>query len=470
MSLTAAEKKRRHRNERIAATLLVLVLGIAVAVFIRWNAEEEQAFRRERTYVPKEQHVTPEIRLLQEYVRIPTTAGNERAGANWIVALLARNGVRAEVIESAPGRPNVYARIEGRQRGEGLLLLQHIDVIGANAEGWERPPFSGEIARNQLHGRGALDMKGIGLCHLLAFIELARSGRTPQHDVVLLATSDEERGGALGVGWLIDHRPDVFEGIGYALNEGGVTEMRAEAMTYFGIEVGNKQYVALELTAPTRAQLVALRLEVQPLISRREPEKILPEVRRYFRDVAPTRMAYREMLTDVDAAVADGEFWRMPVAYRHLTQNTVRVDWPYPSGDGWGVYMHLLNLPEENPDARIAWARRIAARHGAKVHVKVRNEATPISPADTPLFRLIASLAGETYDTRAGTLILHRSTNDSRYLRRRGIVCYGVSPYPVDFFQAESIHGVNERVRLDWFMQGVGFMRRLLRGWALAAQ
>jgi acetylornithine deacetylase/succinyl-diaminopimelate desuccinylase-like protein len=470
MSLTPAEKKRRHRNERIAATLLILVLGSAVFAFLVWNAREEEAVRRDRSYIPKQQEITPEILLLQEYVRIPTTPGREAAGARWIVALLERNGIRAEVIESAPGRPNVYARIKGRERGNGLLLLQHLDVVEANAKDWQRPPFSGEIAQNMLHGRGALDMKGIGLCQLLAFIDLARSGRTPQHDVALLAAADEERGGALGVGWLVEHRPALFEGIRYAINEGGITEMRTEAMTYFGIEVGNKQYLALELRAPAIEPLVALRLEVQPSLTRREPDKILPEVRRYFRDVAPTRIAFRELLADVDRGIADGEFWRMPVAYRQLTQNTVRVDWPYESDGGYAAAMHLFNLPEEDPDERIAWARRLAARHGATVRVTVRNEATPISPADTPLFRLIASLASQTYDTRAGTLILHRSTNDSRFLRRRGIVCYGVSPYPVDFFQAESIHGVDERIRLDWFMQGVGFMRRLVRGWALAAQ
>ena len=66
MDADLARKKRRHRNERIAATILVVVLGAAVAVFLRWNAREDEQFQRERTYIPGQTEITPEIALLQE--------------------------------------------------------------------------------------------------------------------------------------------------------------------------------------------------------------------------------------------------------------------------------------------------------------------------------------------------------------------------------------------------------------------
>src|SRR5207248_1556121 len=112
--------------------------------------------------------------------------------------LLHQNGIASEIIESAPGRASLYARLRGRQPGEGLLLLNHIDVVPANAKEWSHPPFAATVALNQMWGRGTLDMKSIGLCELEAFIAVARSGRQPERDIVFLAVADEETGGSMG--------------------------------------------------------------------------------------------------------------------------------------------------------------------------------------------------------------------------------------------------------------------------------
>jgi hypothetical protein len=73
-------------------------------------------------------------RALQQYVRIDTSnpPGRELAGAQFLADLLRKHGLKPEIIESAPGRANVYARLEGKRRGEGLPLLNHIDVVPAD--------------------------------------------------------------------------------------------------------------------------------------------------------------------------------------------------------------------------------------------------------------------------------------------------------------------------------------------------
>ena len=55
---------------------------------------------------------------------------------------------------------------------------------------------------------------------------------------------------------------------------------------------------------------------------------------------------------------------------------------------------------------------------------------------------------------------------DSRYLRARGIVCYGLWPFQVDYYETTGIHGVNERVRIAWFQQGVEMLRHLVTRYA----
>lgn len=462
-----AARRRRHRNERIVAVVGIAILAAALIAFQRWNAREDERFRRARTYIAEPLQITPEIRLLQEYVRIDTSnpPGDVSAGARWLVALLEGSGVHAEIIEPAPGRTNVYARIKGRRPGEGLLLLNHIDVMPAGAAKWQRPPFSGEIALTTMYGRGTLDMKSIAICQLAAFLDVARSGKPPERDVAFLAAADEETGSANGVAWLVAHRPELFDGIRYAIGEGGITEMLADKVTYFAIEVGAKQYARLALEADTPEPLEQARWALQPYATAREPERILPEVRTYFRFIAPTRLAFPKELADIDGAVARGDFWRLPKPYRDLTQTILSIDWPHDVDGRLISNVHILMLPDEEPQARVARVRRIVEPLGVRIRVTHIEPRTPVSSHDTPLFRILAAEARREYEAPAGTLILHRSSNDSRFLRRIGIHCYGLAPYPVDAFQSATIHGTNEQVRLDRFVRGVELTRRVVKAW-----
>ena len=245
---------RGRRQGIVAAIAIVIAIAsIAIVVINRRLTHDVNA----ALYIPKKARITPEIVLLQQYVRIDTSnpPGNELPGARFLAALIEEAGVKAEIIESAPRRANVYARIKGKKSGDGLILHNHIDVVPADPKEWEVPPFSGAIRLNMVYGRGSVDMKSIALCELEGFLGVARSGRQPERDIIFLATADEEEGSALGIRWLLDHRPDIFDGVKYAITEGGVTEMQKETVTYYGIEIGSKQRVELDLVANDEATL-----------------------------------------------------------------------------------------------------------------------------------------------------------------------------------------------------------------------
>lgn len=455
------------RSLLVALFLGALALSAALWLYNeRTKPDEEEAL-----FIPKQEQITPEILRLQRYVRIDTSnpPGRETAGAEFLASLLKENGIAAEIIESAPGRANVYARIRGRIANEGLLLLNHIDVWPSDGKEWTHPPFAGTIRFNMLYGRGALDMKGIAMCELEAFIDVAKSGRRPERDIVFLATADEEQGGAQGLGWLLENRPDVVEGVKYALNEGGITETRREQVSYFGIEVGTKMTVKAELSAPSRAQMQEARIALEPSIAPRDPERVLPEVRDFLHDIAPYRIEHRALLEDVEKTIAAGKFWLLPRGYRELTQNIV---WPRTiTVDEKGaarMVVSLHNLPDEDPQKRIAWLRATVKPYGATIAaVSETSGPAPISSRNTPLFQLLTREIHRSYgNVPVGTEILVAFYNDSRYLRVRGITAYGLWPFPVDFYQTQGIHSVDERVRLDWYMTGVTLMRRLVAAYA----
>lgn len=463
----AARKKRKHRNERIAAAAIVLVMAALTGAALWFERSEERTVLSDIRYIPRETVITPEIQLLRDYVRIDTsTPRGVAAGARWLAAELGKRGVRAELIESTEGRLNVYARIRGRRPGNGLLLFNHIDVVPPG-DGWKEKPFAAKIEFNQMYGRGTLDMKGMAITQMLAFADVARSGRLPEHDLVFLATAEEEQGSRHGLLWLLANRPDVVGGIGYGITEGGLTEVMTEKMTYFGIEVGGKQLVRLILDGRDEESLRQARFVLQRYVIRREPDRVTDGVRTYFVDIAPTRVSNRPYLEDVDGAIARGEFWKLPLSYRDFTQNSLWVSAPYNDTGQWKMQVRLVNLPDSDPDERIAWVRGVVGRFGATLaEVTEKNGPVPLSPGDTPLFRILGDEAKKRYQVQAGVQVLFRSVTDSRFLRARGIVCYGVSPFPVDYFQSVSIHGRDERIRLDWFGQGVVYMRDVVRAWA----
>jgi len=440
---------------------------IVIAALVVYNHYTESVIRSQ-LYIPKKAHVTPEIKLLQDYVRIDTVTGHELHGARYLAALLQKNGVEAEVIESAPGRGNVYARLKGRRRGEGLLLLNHIDVMPAPPEGWTRPPFAAAIVLNQLWGRGSLDMKSIAICELEAFVDVARSGRQPERDIIFLGVADEERGGALGTAWLIQHRPDIFEGVRYALNEGGITETRQEHLTYFGVEIGTKMGIQLRLRAPNREQMERARIALEPYLSPRDPDRILPEVREFLHDIAPHRVEQKALLDDVTRTVALGKFWLLSRGYKELMQNVVWLGGINADNHGATMEVNLYNLPDEDPDRRIAWLQSQIAPHRVAIdQILAKNGPAPLSSRRTPLFALIEREVHRQYGpVSVGPEILAASSNDSRFLRARGVTCYGMWPFLVDFYQTQGIHSIDERVRLDWFMEGVDLMRRLVAAYA----
>jgi acetylornithine deacetylase/succinyl-diaminopimelate desuccinylase-like protein len=149
-------------------------------------------------------------------------------------------------------------------------------------------------------------------------------------------------------------------------------------------------------------------------------------------------------------------------------QNIVWVGGVKSDSRGATMEVNLYNLPDEDPDQRLAWLRSAIAPHGVAVEeVLEKNGPAPLSSRDTPLFTMITRAVRKQYGpVPVGTEILAASANDSRFLRARGITCYGLWPFPVDYHQSQGIHSVDERVRLDWYMEGVALMRGLIQQYA----
>src|ERR1700742_2924262 len=190
----------------------------------------------------------------------PDTTKGEAECARWVAGQLEEVGYECEYVEAGgPGRGNVFTRLKGANPDRGALLLHgHLDVVPAEASDWSVHPFSGAIEDGYVWGRGAVDMKDMVGMMIAVARHFKRSGITPPRDLVFAFVSDEEAGGKYGCKWLVENRPDLFEGVTEAVGEVGgfsLTVPRREGgdRTLYLIETAEKAVRWMRLTARGRA-------------------------------------------------------------------------------------------------------------------------------------------------------------------------------------------------------------------------
>ena len=192
------------------------------------------------------------ISTIQSYVRINTSnpPGDVGKAADFLVAILEREGVPVKRYESGPGKSIVVARLKGAGQAKPLLLLHHMDVVPTDPSRWVHDPFGAEMADGRIWGRGAFDMKGQGVIQLMAFLSLKRLNVPLNRDVILMAVPDEEVGGTLGAKWMLKEHYDELDPE-YILDEGGVgsRDLFAPGKLVFGISVAEKKILWLKLRA-----------------------------------------------------------------------------------------------------------------------------------------------------------------------------------------------------------------------------
>ena len=196
------------------------------------------------------------ITLCQEMIRIPSVnhgegKGDEKAMAEYVASKLAEVGIKSELIETAPNRVNVVAKVEGaNQSRPGLVLHGHIDVVPVNAADWSVDPFSGVIKDGFIWGRGAVDMKDMDAMILATVRMWQRIGYKPPRNILLAFFADEEAGSNYGSRWLVKHRPEIFDGYSEAVSEvGGFSVTITGEHRLYLIEAAQKGIQWMKLTA-----------------------------------------------------------------------------------------------------------------------------------------------------------------------------------------------------------------------------
>jgi acetylornithine deacetylase/succinyl-diaminopimelate desuccinylase-like protein len=331
-------------------------------------------------------------------------------------------------------------------------------------------------------GRGARDMKGTGIAHLATFLGLHRSGRALNRDVVFLATADEEAGGFYGAGWLIENRPEIFEGIGLLINEGGAGSVSGDEIV-FGVEVTQKVPVWLRLNAidvpghgsSPRATTSVLRI-VEALNRIKEnpfEPRIIPAVDAYFSGLAVSMDDdWAQAYADMGRAITDPEFLPALQNFRPghhaLTRDICSITRMGGSSkintippEAWAE-LDCRMLPDRPAEELIADVE--ALLEGTGVNVEVIMAFTPaISTTNSTLFESIVNVTGELYPGSQVLSAVSTGFTDSHFTRDLGIVSYGFSPVITRADDPSGVHGNDERIPVDAFRAGVTDLGAIVR-------
>jgi acetylornithine deacetylase/succinyl-diaminopimelate desuccinylase-like protein len=200
-------------------------------------------------------HADPELvehafSLCQRLLRIDTTnpPGNELRAAQLLAEELHAAGLEPTVMESAPTRGNVVARLRGTGQMPPLLLTAHLDVVEAEPSAWSHPPFCGEVHDGCLWGRGAIDMKNMAAMSVAILARLARERVKPDRDLIFAGVADEEAGCRHGSLWLCEHHPELVRSE-FAIGEGGGFNLQVAGKTFFTVQVAEKGVCWVRATA-----------------------------------------------------------------------------------------------------------------------------------------------------------------------------------------------------------------------------
>jgi acetylornithine deacetylase/succinyl-diaminopimelate desuccinylase-like protein len=408
----------------------------------------------------------------------PATVVGEREAAEYVAAKLEEVGYETTYVESgAPRRGNVIARLRGADPTRGALLIHgHLDVVPADASEWSVHPFSGAVQDGYVWGRGAVDMKDMVAMTLAVARQFRRDGVVPPRDLVFAFVADEEAGGLLGSHWLVNNRPELFEGCTEAIGEvGGFSLTLAEESRAYMIEIAEKGIAWMRLRAHGRAghgsmlhdgnAVTMLSEAVAKLGRHRFPMVMTDSVREFL--AAITELTGLEFpVEDMDGAVAKlGPLARVVGATLRDTANPTMLAAGYKANV-------IPSVAEAVVDCRVlpgrleAFEREVAELLGPDIEREWVLNLPPLQTTfDGALVEaMAAALKAEDPGACAVPYMLSGGT-DAKAFTQLGIRCFGFAPLrlPPDLDFSALFHGVDERVPVDALKFGTRVLDRFLR-------
>jgi acetylornithine deacetylase/succinyl-diaminopimelate desuccinylase-like protein len=398
--------------------------------------------------------------ILQEMIetRTPTSVGTtalaEKIAARFRAAGFAAADV--QVIGPNERNKNVVVRYRGAGARKPVLLIGHLDVVEARREDWSLDPFTLTERDGYFYGRGTQDIKGGNTTLAAALLRLKAEGFTPNRDLILALTADEEGGSDNGVSWLLANHRELIDAE-YCLNvDSGGGEIVKGKKTTLAVQAAEKVYQTFTFTVknpgghsslPTRDNAIyRLSAALQRLSAFEFPRRLNAVTRAYFEKKGSTGSA------------------TLDHALTHTTCVATMLDAGHAENALPQTARATVNcrlLPDESVDV-VATLRRVVADPGVEITPNAPPTPSPPSIPPAELLRTLERIASGLWGSIAVVPYMETGATDGLYLRNAGMPVFGANGIFVDVDDIRA-HGKDERILASSFYDGLEFAYQLLR-------
>ena len=401
-------------------------------------------------------------------------SGNEDRQVATLRSYLGVPGAEIQTYSKRPGRGNLVLRIEGSERtAPALLLMGHTDVVPANAEGWHRDPFGGELVDGEVWGRGAVDMLNITATMAVATKQLLRDGFRPRGTLIYMGVADEEAEGTFGARFMTEEHWDAVAAQSVITENGGVRlDLPGDPDDLrLNLTVAEKgtQWVKLRVrgtpghgSAPYASDNAVVKAaQIAARVAAYKPPATLHELwRRYIQ-----AMRFPQDLANAlsDAGSLDAVLPTLPLGLAKLVHASTRNTFS-PNvlrggskvnviADEALIEIDIRTLPETSRDEVRAMLRDAIGELWSEVEILYESDnVSTASTVDTPLRDVLERVTRSLVPKARLVPVLTVGATDNRFFRRKGAVAYGyglMSPeLPMSQFRS-MFHGRDERVHVE---------------------
>ncbi len=402
----------------------------------------------------------------------------------------------ADVVVVGPNdrKGNMVARYRGKAGSKlrPLLIIGHLDVVEARREDWSTDPFQFVEQGGYYYGRGTQDMKDSDAIVVTNFIRLKKAGFSPDRDIILALTADEEGGTSNGVDWLLKNHRDLIDAE-FALNpdSGGVATQHGKPVAV-EFEATEKLYADYQILAtnpgghsslPRPDNAIYHVADALAKLQRTQfPFELNAVTREYFVQMALVEPA--QVAADIRAVLATPPD---PAAIQRLSQDprynsTMRTTCVATMLSGGHAVNALPQRAEANVNCRIFPGHSQEEIRLALVKifddpglsVRYRSDSGELSdhgsdrkamippPLRADVMDALRSVAAKLWRGAPVVPIMETGASDSIYTMMAGIPSYGISGVAIDR-DDERMHGRDERLKVESYYTGVEFYYQFLK-------
>jgi carboxypeptidase PM20D1 len=394
------------------------------------------------------------------------------------------NVFKTMTIKEFDGEP-ILLHWQGKKSDKPIVLMSHLDVVDVDEDKWNEDPFSGKIIDDEIYGRGTLDTKSTVFAFYQACENLIKEGYTPEEDVYLFSSTDEETSGP-GASKAVEYLKSKNIKPFLVLDEGGAivtnglpTVKKPLAMVgiiekgYANIKFSAKSKGGHSSTPPKNTPLARLSAFINEVETNFPLKtKMIPEVESIFKTAVPYMRGIYRFLFGNMWLFKPLIVWLLPKISpygRALLSTTIAFtmikgsDQENVIPSNAYVIANIRTHPIQNVNDSFTVLKEIAKKYDLEAEILKSREASPMTDIEGDAYKYLSEMISKVFpDVKTSPYVMLGGT-DCRFFNEISEGALRFSPIRMDNVELSKMHGHNESIRINTLVEAVNFYQEVIK-------